>query len=96
MSKFSEITKEMESLYTKKNTDYGNSFDKTLNEFGILPAVIRLSEKVDRLKAYCKNNAISVKDESIKDTLIDLANYAVMTRMWLDNDLSSNNSNSTI
>ena len=86
---FQENLEQMSSLYSKKNKDYGNSFDATLNEFGIVAGVIRMNDKMGRLKRLIHNKA-EVKDESIADTLIDLANYAIMTLTWYQNDLSSN------
>lgn len=86
---FRENLDEMASLYEKKNKDYGNSFDGTLNEFGIVAGVIRMNDKMNRLKRLVNNKA-EVSDESIADTLIDLANYAVMTLTWYQNDLSCN------
>lgn len=84
MITFSDITKDMVELYERKNKDYGNSFDKTLNEFGIVAGLIRLNDKMNRVKSIY-NKDVSVKDESLEDTLIDLANYAVMTLMWINN-----------
>lgn len=84
MITFSDITKDMAELYERKNKDYGNSFDKTLNEFGIVAGLIRLNDKMNRVKSIY-NKDVSVKDESLEDTLIDLANYAVMTLMWINN-----------
>ena len=84
MITFSDITKDMTELYERKNKDYGNSFDKTLNEFGIVAGLIRLNDKMNRVNSIY-NKDISVKDESLEDTLIDLANYAVMTLMWINN-----------
>ena len=84
MITFSDITKDMTELYERKNKDYGNSFDKTLNEFGIVAGLIRLNDKMNRVKSIYDKD-VSVKDESLEDTLIDLANYAVMTLMWINN-----------
>lgn len=80
---FNIITDEMMDLYAKKNKDYGSSFDKSLDEDGLLVSKIRLSDKLSRFANLIKNESL-VKDESVRDTLIDLANYAVMTIIWLD------------
>ena len=85
---FQENLEQMSSLYSKKNKDYGNSFDGTLNEFGIIAGIIRMNDKMNRLKRIVSNKA-EVDDESIADTLIDLANYAIMTLTWYQNDISS-------
>ena len=79
---FKAITDNMLETFIKKNHDYGNSFDKQMDEFGMTAAIIRLSDKLNRLKVLSKDDAL-VKDESIQDTLLDLANYSILTAMWL-------------
>ena len=86
MITFADITKEMVSLQEKKNKDYGNSFEQTLDEFGLIAGVIRLNDKMNRVKQLCKSQKQEVKDEKIEDTLIDLANYAIMTLSWFKNN----------
>lgn len=78
MKTFKDILNKMYEIYEKKNADYGNSFAKSYEEFGLVSPVIRLSDKVERLKTLCTKEA-QVKDESIIDTLIDIAVYAVLT-----------------
>ena len=84
-SQFTDITKKMNETFIKKNKDYGNSFDKSCDEWGIIAALVRMEDKLNRLKSITKNGNIQVKDESLKDTLLDLANYAIMTIMWHEN-----------
>lgn len=79
---FKSITERMLETYKKKNADYGSSFDKSMDEFGIIAAVVRMSDKMERLKSLVKKDA-KVKDESVEDTLLDLANYCIMTVMHL-------------
>jgi len=69
-------------LYNRKNADYGNSFDKTLDEFGLVASATRMSDKFNRFKSLIQNPA-QVSDEKIEDTLIDLASYAMMTIKWM-------------
>ena len=78
MTTFKDVLNEMNDLYEKKNADYGNSFSKSYEEFGLVSPVIRLSDKVERLKTLCNKEA-QVQDESIIDTLIDIAVYSVLT-----------------
>ena len=85
VEKFKAITEEMVKLYEVKNKNYGNSFDKSLDEDGLLVSKIRLGDKLGRFSSLLKANSIGTKDESIEDTLIDLANYAVMTLKWMRN-----------
>lgn len=80
---FSKIVTDMLTLYTKKNKDYGDSFSKSCDEFGITAALVRMQDKFNRIKNLTKEEN-QVKDESIKDTLIDLANYSIMTLIWYE------------
>lgn len=73
------ICDELKDLYRRKNTDYGDSFHKTFLEEGLAMSRIRLSDKIERFKRLTKSGEQNVKDESVRDTLIDLANYAIMT-----------------
>lgn len=84
-ARFKKITKEMVDLYSRKNTDYGGSFDESLDEDGLLVAKIRMKDKLNRFSQLIDNDGL-VEDESLRDTLIDLANYSVMTIMWLDDE----------
>lgn len=81
---FAEYLQKMQNLYQAKNSDYGDSFSKSCNEYGLLAPIIRISDKLERVKTLSKNNSSKkVEDEKIEDTLLDLANYAVMTLVWL-------------
>lgn len=82
--KFKKITVQMANMYEAKNNDYGNSFSDMFNEFGLTSSIIRLSDKLNRLKSLNTKEAM-VKDESIIDTLMDLANYSIMTIVELEN-----------
>ena len=113
-----DICEQLNDIYMRKNSDYGNSFGETFEKLGIISAVTRITDKVNRIQSLasagykkqsvcikdilefmktlpenCKkqeivdkiceivasNSAQQVKDESIEDTLMDLANYAIMT-----------------
>lgn len=77
------IMREMLKTYRDKNADYGGSFAKSYDEFGMTAPIIRMSDKLERLKSLSKAEA-RVKDESKRDTLIDMANYAIMTVIEMD------------
>lgn len=79
---FIDITNSLTKIYQAKNQDYGNSFEKSLYKFGLVASIIRLSDKMNRIESLSQTKA-KVKDESIEDTLFDLANYAIMTVIWL-------------
>ena len=80
---FGKILDEMFCLHQKKNADYGDSFTKLYKTFGEPYAFGHIVEKVERLKSLYKNGKL--ENESVRDSLIDLANYAVMTIVELDN-----------
>ena len=82
---FKSITDEMTRLFEIKNKNYGNSFSKQFDEYGLTSVCIRLEDKLNRLKSLSKqgDNA-NVDDESLRDTLIDLANYSVLSIMEID------------
>ena len=75
---FREVTEWMNNVYERKNADYGDSFSKTFEEFGLTSSAIRINDKTERFKKLIKQEA-QVLDEIIKDTLLDIANYAVLT-----------------
>ena len=82
---FEMVTAEMLNTYKKKNADYGNSFAETIQEFGFIPAVARINDKLKRVKNIVKGKDMNINDESMRDNLMDIANYCVLTIMELDN-----------
>ena len=76
-----EITEELNKIYIAKNADYGDAFGETYKKLGIISAVTRITDKVNRLQSLATKSEEErmVKDESIIDTLKDLSNYALMT-----------------
>lgn len=78
VEKHAEVCKALNALYARKNADYGDSFGKSYQEYGMVMACIRLEDKLNRLKSLTRQEA-QVKDESVEDTLMDLANYSIMT-----------------
>lgn len=85
----SAICKELTDLYVKKNHDYGDSFHESFLKWGLTMSAIRLGDKLKRFETLASQRQ-QVKDESIRDTLIDLANYAIMTVMEIDEDSRPN------
>lgn len=72
-----EICKKLNATYIAKNKDYGDSFAKVRKEFPN-SVLIRLADKFERLKQLMGGAEAQVKDESIEDTLLDMANYCIM------------------
>lgn len=79
-----DICNDLNALYQRKNHDYGDSFGEFYAEFGLISTCMRLTDKLKRLKSFAKGADMQVKDESIKDTLMDLANYSIMTLVEME------------
>lgn len=79
-----DLCKEINDLYARKNHDYGDSFHQTFTEEGLAMARIRLGDKFNRFKTLSRATEKKVTDESIRDTLLDLANYALMTVLEME------------
>ena len=75
-----KIQLEALELFTKKNIDYGDAFAK----YGIIGVLMRIEDKLQRSLSITKNGVNLVKDENIRDTLLDLHNYAAMGLILLD------------
>ena len=86
VDRFREIANDLGELYEKKNAAYGNSFGDTYKRLGIISAVTRISDKYNRLCNLATNPNIDNLGESLEDTLKDLASYAIMTLIELNND----------
>lgn len=84
--KLKDLTNQLLKIYMDKNADYGDSFSKSYKEFGIIAPVVRMNDKMERVKQLSKSGDRKVKDESLKDSLIDLANYALMTVIEIDSE----------
>ena len=76
------IQKEGLELFKKKNADYGDAFAK----YNIIGVLMRIEDKIQRSLSITKNGVNLVKDEKIRDTLLDLHNYAAMGLMLLDEE----------
>lgn len=80
---FRDITNGMYDTFKAKNHDYGNSFAELFAECGMTYAYGHMAEKLKRVKSLMSDEA-KVKGESMRDSLLDLANYAILTIMELD------------
>lgn len=79
VERFKQLTGEMISLYARKNKDYGDSFTEMSREWGAMYPLSRMQEKLRRATQLMRSGEAQVPDEKVTDTLIDLANYALMT-----------------
>lgn len=84
IQQFSLVQNEGLELFKKKNTDYGDAFAN----YGPVGVIVRMGDKIQRLVSVSNNKISLVNTESIRDTLIDLHNYAAMAIMLLDENKS--------
>lgn len=82
---FESIVSEMVQIHHKKNHDYaGGDYLSDLiasRRMGLLPwknALLRMQQKMSRMESFCKQNEFEVKDESVEDTLKDMAVYSIL------------------
>jgi hypothetical protein len=82
-----EVQKEALELFIKKNKDYGDAFAN----YGAVGVIVRMGDKIHRLQSVSKYGVTMVNSESVRDTLIDLHNYAAMAVMLLDEQKAKDN-----
>lgn len=83
VERFKQLTGEMAALYARKNKDYGDSFTEMYKEWGAMYPMSRMQEKLRRATQILRSGEAQVTEEKVTDTLLDLANYALMTIMEL-------------
>lgn len=72
------------NVFCRKNHDYGNSFEKSLDTFGLVAGIVRMNDKFERLVSLNDpNKDAQIASESLVDTLEDLSNYAAMAACYL-------------
>lgn len=79
------ILKNMLETFIVKNDNYGNSVEVSLAKYGLIASLTRISDKFNRAENLILNNKNGTTDESLYDTLIDMANYCVMTAAYIKN-----------
>jgi hypothetical protein len=79
-----KVQSEALTLFQKKNKDYGDAFAN----YGTIGVLVRLSDKISRAVSISKSSVTLVNDESLRDTLIDLHNYAAMAIMLMDEEIT--------
>ena len=77
VAQMKQIQHEALELFIKKNADYGDAFAT----FGTIGVLVRIEDKIKRCISISSKNVQLVDDETLRDTLIDLHNYAAMALM---------------
>lgn len=84
VARFKEIADNMAATYERKNHTYGDSFGISVRKYGLIAALTRMSDKFNRIENLILGAENKVPDESILDSLKDLACYCVMTVMAIE------------
>jgi hypothetical protein len=88
VTRMQQLATQIAETYRRKNADYGDSFGISVRKYGIIAALTRMSDKWNRLENLIlnreKGNASYVADESVLDTLLDMATYCLMTVMEIE------------
>ena len=80
---FKDYTDHLAKILQEKNHAYGDSFTKSVDEDGLLVLKIRLGDKFNRVSSLIKKGELKENDESLKDTLLDLAGYSILGLKYL-------------
>ena len=83
----------MGDIFAVKNTKYGNSFEISVDKYGMIAALTRISDKFNRIENLILTNDEGTDDETMVDTLIDMANYCVMTAVYMKNQKENSDEN---
>lgn len=80
---FIQYTNNLANVLLEKNTAYGDSFSKSIDDYGLKVIGIRLSDKYNRIKHLVNAGELKENDESLQDTLLDTAGYAILSLKYL-------------
>ena len=75
------VIEELNKIYAIKNKNYGDSFAESIRKYGQIASLTRISDKFQRMEQLILSKDIDCDDESLEDTLMDMANYCIMTVM---------------
>lgn len=90
LDKHEQLCEYLNDLYAKKNHDYGDSVHDTYVKYGLTSFLVRMEDKLNRARTLSQNEAL-VNDEKLTDTLLDLANYAILAVIELDDSKEKDN-----
>lgn len=80
---YQDTLNDMAETFYLKNERYGDSFTQTMDDYGMVTAMIRITDKFNRMKTLYQNRDLDEDDEPIMDTMLDMANYLVMTIAYI-------------
>lgn len=79
------ICHHLSKVLSAKNKDYGNSFEKTVKDYGLITIPITLGHKMRRIANIIKKNRKPLIYEGLDDSLLDLAGYAILSAIIIFN-----------
>ena len=88
---FTKYTDHLADILQAKNDAYGDSFTKSIDEDGLLVLKIRLGDKFNRISELIKNGKFKENDESLEDTLLDMAGYSILGLKYLEEHKNEKN-----
>lgn len=74
---------QLSKTFKIKNERYGNSFTDTIDDYGLVASMVRLTDKFKRMTTLFKNKELDSDDEPMLDTMLDMANYLIMTVAYM-------------
>lgn len=80
---FKDYTNHLADVLNQKNLAYGDSFTKSVDKYGLPVIGVRLSDKYNRIEHLITHQELKENDESLEDTLLDLAGYSILGLKWL-------------
>lgn len=84
MQKIMNILDKLYKVFQLKNAAYGNSFMNSIKKYGLIAAIVRISDKIERINTLINNPTLDTNNESLQDSYEDLINYCIMTLVYLD------------
>lgn len=67
----------------EKNHAYNNSYDDTVDTYGLTTIGVRLEDKYNRIKNLLLRNELGENDEQLIDSLLDNAGYSILAINYL-------------
>lgn len=87
---FNGIVDNMKEVFARKRNDYGATTTETFRRFGPVSMLTRMYDKLGRIENLTlKHTDTTVCDESVEDTLLDLANYAIIMILEINKSRSN-------
>lgn len=91
LKNYEETLSELANTFFLKNERYGNSFTDTMEDYGLVASIVRITDKFNRMTTLFQNRKLDCDDEPLKDTMLDMANYLIMTVAYMKEEDRQNN-----